>query len=79
MLEHLINRKPRISILGTWLDLYNRAFPGHAEDMRRFAQGIAKTLQEDVEIASIGFSTLVDQARGHVRQAEALEVDALLL
>jgi len=79
MLEHLRNRKPRVAILGTYLALYDKAFPDYRDTMVNFARDIAEDLSDGIAVDSLGISTSEEEAAQFVREAEKAEVDALLI
>lgn len=78
-LEHLQDPRPRVALLGTYLELYNTALPDYEARMRRFAESVADALRDAVDVAFAALSTHAEQACGHVRRAEDAGVDALLL
>ncbi|MCX7019257.1 MAG: hypothetical protein NTY46_09795 [Candidatus Sumerlaeota bacterium] len=79
MLAHLINPRPRIALLGTYIDLYNTALPGHREKMTEFARHAAGCLSPHADVDRIGICTLTEQVADFVEKAGQSACDALVV
>lgn len=79
MLNHLINPPPRVAILGTYIALYDTAYPGYRDRVGAFVDRIVEVLKPDISVESIGLCTDEASAREFIAQAEKNEVDAVIL
>ncbi len=79
MLEHLINPKPKIAVLGTYLDLYDTACPEHRNRMQAYLQNTLLHLSPDVSIHAVEIQTREKGVAQFVQNAEEAKVDAILV
>lgn len=79
LLDHLKNPKPKVAMLGTYLALYDDAFPDYGDKMRSFMRNVSEQLEDELEIVSMGSSTSVEEAKSFIQNAEKDGIDALVL
>jgi L-arabinose isomerase len=79
MLKHLVNPKPRVALLGTYIDLYNTALPGHREKMTAFAMEIAAAMAPIAEVLSLDIRTTPADVKSFVADAKTAGADALVV
>lgn len=79
MLKHLINPPPRIAVLGTYLALYDTAYPGYRAQVLEIAARTLAPLQPDIQVTMTGIGTSPGETSVFLREAEAAQVDAVLV
>lgn len=79
MLEHLKMRRPVIAVLGTYLALYDKAFPNYRAQVLEIAHNCINPLHTQIDITQIGIATNPDEATTFLQQAGVDRVDAVLL
>lgn len=79
MLKHLINHPPRIAVLGTYLALYDTAFPGYRSQVLEIAEKTLAPLKPDIQVAMLGIGTSPEETAAFLGEAERAGVDAVLI
>ena len=79
MLKHLVNPKPKIAVLGTYLALYDVACPEHRNRMLGYVENILNQLSRDISVQSVGIFTQEKEVTEFINRAEQSEVDGLLV
>ncbi len=79
MLKHLINPPPKIAVLGTYLALYDTAFPGYRSQVLEIAEKTLAPLKPDIQVALLGIGTSPEETLSFLREAETAGVDAVLV
>ncbi len=79
MMKHLLNPSPRIAVLGTYLALYDTAYPGYRSQVLEIAARTLAPLQPDLQVALTGTGTTPEETAAFLREAESAGVDAVLV
>ncbi len=79
MLPHLANQNPRVALMGTYIALYDDAFPGYRERVSALQDYVAAQLAGEIDVVLNSICTRLSDASAFVAQAESLGVDALVL
>ncbi len=79
MLEHLKQRRPAAAVLGTYLALYDKAFPDYRNEVSRIAGNAIQPLRSDIDITQIGIATNSGEVAAFLDNAGKDGVDAVIL